>query len=74
MNDGQDVVVAGKIVSYRGGKIIVTTAPEKTRCGRPLPGKPACVNTTQTPFPSVGPPSNRGGGPTCQAGVIDPMK
>jgi hypothetical protein len=46
INDGQEVFVDEKIVSYPGGKIIITTAPETTRCGRPLPGKPACVHTT----------------------------
>jgi hypothetical protein len=51
INDGQEVFVDEKMVSYRGGKIIITTAPEKTGCGRPLPGKPACVNTTLLTFP-----------------------
>jgi hypothetical protein len=27
------VVVDGKMVSYRGGKIIITSAPEKAWCG-----------------------------------------
>ena len=29
IDDGQDVFVDGKIVSCRGGKIVVTTAPKK---------------------------------------------
>jgi hypothetical protein len=61
------------MVSYRGGKIIITSVPEKTRYGPPLPGKPACVNTTLLTVPISGAPSNRGG-PTCQARDIDPMK
>jgi hypothetical protein len=54
INDGQDVVVDGKMVSYRGGKIIITSVPEKTRYGPPLPGKPACVNTTLLTVPISG--------------------
>lgn len=35
IDDGQDVFVDGKIVSCRGGKITVTTAPKRNNVARP---------------------------------------
>lgn len=40
MDDGQDVFVDGKIVSCRGGKITITTAPKKNPAGSVRPSLP----------------------------------
>nr|WP_090277862.1 hypothetical protein [Mycolicibacterium komanii]CRL72921.1 hypothetical protein CPGR_03054 [Mycolicibacterium komanii] len=40
IDDGQDVFVDGKIVSCRGGKIVITTAPQRAQTGI-RPGLPA---------------------------------
>jgi hypothetical protein len=36
IDDGQDVFVDGKIVSCRGGKIVVTTAPQRANVRPPI--------------------------------------
>jgi hypothetical protein len=44
IDEGQDVFVDGKIVSCRGGKIVVTTAPQRASGGRaPVTGGNAPV-------------------------------
>ncbi|MGE2721970.1 hypothetical protein [Mycolicibacterium celeriflavum] len=40
IDDGQDVFVDGKIVSCRGGKIVITTAPQRNQTSV-RPGLPA---------------------------------
>ncbi|MCT7661688.1 hypothetical protein [Mycobacterium deserti] len=56
IHDGEDVFVDGKIVSCRGGSIIITTAPKRGGGGlRPQTGGPLPVLTEVEPAAPVSP-------------------